>query len=85
MSYYWRACDLVPGMTIAEASRRTGRSKDAVLSAYRRHGVPFTSKRRGYPPIRRERALRLRSAGYTWSQVAAAVGVSERTAKGWAS
>ena len=84
MSYYWRASDLVPGETLNQASRRTGRSYDAALAAYKRHGVPFASKRRGYPPSYRERVIRLRASGYTWAKVAAAVGVSERTAKGWA-
>ena len=80
----WRSSELIEGESLWDASRRTGRSLDAVYSAYRRHGISFTHKRRGYPESTRNRALALRQSGMTFQQVARATGVSLRTIKAWA-
>lgn len=81
---YWKTVDLRPCLKINEAARRAGRSYDATLAAYRRHGIQFERKKRGYPDSVRQRAMRLRRDGYTFAAIASATGVSERTLKAWA-
>lgn len=80
---YWRTTELIDGITADELARRTRRTIDSARSAARRHGIKLQPKRRGYPDSARERALRLRSSGRTFPEIAKAVGASPRTVQNW--
>ena len=80
---HWRTTELIGGITADELARRTRRTIDAARSAARRHGIELKPKRRGYPTSTRDRALRMRSAGRTFAEIAKATGASERTIQNW--
>lgn len=80
---FWKTNELMPGMTLKEVSRRTGRSIESARAALKRHGIPFIPETNGYPQEVRERARRLRRQGVKCYVIAGMLGCSKESVSNW--